>query len=149
MVLCLRHSARARLYLAEEILIKHPNRFQEFLIDCTSPEVTTLDDLLQDSIAISRFVEPSGEFSLVSPSILVKMFNSVRSVRLSTNFFPTVGFLPDVLSVEESILTQVIRLAKREPAESIKLPGQYFNFFTNYVSGGRYEVSVNWRSGGL
>lgn len=60
----------------------------------------------------------------------------------------TIWFLSDVLSVEESILIQVIRLAKREPAESIKLPGQYFNFFTNYATGGRYEVSVDRMSSG-
>jgi ubiquitin carboxyl-terminal hydrolase 9/24 len=38
---CIRCSRKARNYLAEEVLFKHPNRFQEYLIDCTSPEVRT------------------------------------------------------------------------------------------------------------
>ena len=36
---CLRWSNKARFYLAEEVLFKHANRFQEYLIDCTSAEV--------------------------------------------------------------------------------------------------------------
>jgi ubiquitin carboxyl-terminal hydrolase 9/24 len=36
---CIRCSRKARAYLAEEVLFKHQNRFQEYLIDCTSPEV--------------------------------------------------------------------------------------------------------------
>ncbi len=36
---CIRWSRKARYYLAEEVLFKHPNRFQEYLIDCTSAEV--------------------------------------------------------------------------------------------------------------
>jgi len=36
---CLRLSSKARAYLAEEVLFKHPNRFQEYLIDCTAADV--------------------------------------------------------------------------------------------------------------
>ncbi|CAF2989599.1 unnamed protein product, partial [Rotaria sp. Silwood2] len=36
---CLRLSRKARYNLADELLVKYPNRFQEYLIDCTSPEV--------------------------------------------------------------------------------------------------------------
>jgi hypothetical protein len=36
---CVRCSRKARNYLAEEVLFKYPNRFQEYLIDCTSAEV--------------------------------------------------------------------------------------------------------------
>jgi len=36
---CIRWSRKARYYLAEEVLFKYPNRFQEYLIDCTSAEV--------------------------------------------------------------------------------------------------------------
>jgi hypothetical protein len=36
---CIRWSRKARYYLAEEVLFKHSNRFQEYLIDCTSAEV--------------------------------------------------------------------------------------------------------------
>jgi hypothetical protein len=39
---CIRWSRKARYYLAEEVLFKHPNRFQEYLIDCTSAEVNLL-----------------------------------------------------------------------------------------------------------
>ena len=35
----IRWSRKARYYLAEEVLFKHSNRFQEYLIDCTSAEV--------------------------------------------------------------------------------------------------------------
>jgi hypothetical protein len=38
---CIRWSRKARYYLAEEVLFKYPNRFQEYLIDCTSAEVNT------------------------------------------------------------------------------------------------------------
>jgi hypothetical protein len=36
---CLRWSQTARNYLADDVLFKHSNRFQEYLIDCTSAEV--------------------------------------------------------------------------------------------------------------
>ncbi|CAF4338544.1 unnamed protein product, partial [Adineta steineri] len=36
---CIRWSRKARYYLAEEVLFKHQNRFQEYLIDCTSAEI--------------------------------------------------------------------------------------------------------------
>ena len=36
---CIRWSKKARCYLAEEVLFKHQNRFQEYLIDCTSAEL--------------------------------------------------------------------------------------------------------------
>ncbi len=37
---CLRSSRKAREYFAEEVLFKHPNRFQEYLIDCSAGDVS-------------------------------------------------------------------------------------------------------------
>lgn len=37
---CIRSSRQARIYLANEVLFKHPSRFQEYLIDCPSADVS-------------------------------------------------------------------------------------------------------------
>lgn len=36
---CMRVSSKARRYLADELLVRHPNRFQEYFLDCTFVEV--------------------------------------------------------------------------------------------------------------
>lgn len=36
---CIRSSRQARIYFADEVLFKHLNRFQEYLIDCPSADV--------------------------------------------------------------------------------------------------------------
>jgi ubiquitin carboxyl-terminal hydrolase 9/24 len=40
---CLRSSRKAREYFAEEVLFKHTNRFQEYLIDCPTADVRKQD----------------------------------------------------------------------------------------------------------
>jgi hypothetical protein len=45
------------------------------------------------------------------------------------------------LSVEESILNHVLRLLKKEMPDNVKMLTQYFQFFVNYSSIGRHEVS--------
>ena len=45
------------------------------------------------------------------------------------------------MTIEESILQQVLRLLKKDVPESVKMLGHCFQFFINYASVGRYEVS--------
>ena len=45
------------------------------------------------------------------------------------------------LTVEESILHHVLRLLKKEMPDNVKMLTQYFQFFVNYSSIGRHEVS--------
>ena len=74
---CLRSSRAARHYLAEEILNKHSNRFQEYLIDCPSAEVSgNPQDLFFRKFYwknLHRFVVPSVEYLSLLPPVLVKM----------------------------------------------------------------------------
>lgn len=37
---CIRCSRQARIYIAQEVLFKHPNRFQEYLLDCPTADVS-------------------------------------------------------------------------------------------------------------
>lgn len=43
--------------------------------------------------------------------------------------------------MEESILHHVLRLLKKEMPDNVKMLAQYFQFFVNYSSIGRHEVS--------
>lgn len=36
---CMRVSSKARRFLADELLVRHPNRFQEYFLDCNFGEV--------------------------------------------------------------------------------------------------------------
>ena len=45
------------------------------------------------------------------------------------------------MSVEDKILHCVLRLMlKKEGPDNVKVSAQYFQFFINYASQGRYEV---------
>ena len=53
-------------------------------------------------------------------------------------------YLDDIknyLTVEESILNNVLRLLKKEMPDNVKMLTQYFQFFVNYSSIGRHEVN--------
>ena len=54
--------------------------------------------------------------------------------------FDCLVFLLDEMTVEEKILTSVIRLMKKDGPDNLKMSAQYFQFFINYSSQGRYEV---------
>lgn len=45
------------------------------------------------------------------------------------------------ITVEEAILNYVLRLLKKEMPDNVKMLTQYFQFFVNYSSIGRHEVS--------
>ncbi|CAF1148229.1 unnamed protein product [Rotaria sordida] len=107
---CLRLSRKARYYLADELLVKHPNRFQEYLIDCTSPEVR-------------------GGFS----RILVALARSSRQDDEDSNRST------DQILIEDTIIINVVRLLKKEMLDSVKPLVQYFQFFILYLQHGRYE----------
>jgi hypothetical protein len=49
--------------------------------------------------------------------------------------------IKNYLTVEESILNHVLRLLKKEMPDNVKMLTQYFQFFVNYSSIGRHEVS--------
>ena len=101
---CMRVSSRARRYLADELLVRHPSRFQEYFLDCTFPEIR---------LTFARM--------LVSLAVQSRQDDGHR--------------------VEEAILEHVLRLIKRESTDNVKLPPQYFIFFSTYSAGGRYEVN--------
>ncbi|CAF3682375.1 unnamed protein product [Rotaria sp. Silwood1] len=107
---CLRLSRKARYYLADELLIKHPNRFHEYLIDCTSAEVRS---------GFSR--------------ILVVLARTSRQDDENSNQSS------DQILIEDTIITNVVRLLKKEMFDNIKTLIQYFQFFILYLSNGRYE----------
>ena len=46
------------------------------------------------------------------------------------------------MTVEETILTNVVRLLKKDPPDNTKMSVQYFQFFVNYSAQGRHEVCV-------
>ncbi|UJR08730.1 hypothetical protein I4U23_012987 [Adineta vaga] len=107
---CLRYSRQARQYYTEEVLFKHPNRFHEYLMDCTSPEVRN---------AFGR--------------ILVTLASYSRQDEQDID-----GLIVE-MTVEEKILNNVLRLLKKDGPDSVKMSAQYFQFFINYSSQGRYE----------
>jgi len=47
------------------------------------------------------------------------------------------------MTVEETILTNVIRLLKKDMPDNVKVLTQYFQFFVLYSSHGRHEVCLN------
>ena len=61
---CIRCSRQARNYLASEVLFKHPNRFQEYLIDCPTADVSASfrRTFSMTILFASRFVVHSVEF---------------------------------------------------------------------------------------
>ncbi|CAF3635592.1 unnamed protein product [Rotaria socialis] len=107
---CLRLSRKARYYLANEVLVKYPNRFQEYLIDCTSADIRN---------AFGR--------------VLVALARNSRVDDEDANR------LPDQIFIEESIIVNVIRLLKKEMLDNVKMLTQYFQFFILYSSHGCYE----------
>jgi len=46
------------------------------------------------------------------------------------------------MTVEETILMDVLRLHKKEMPDNIKMLAQYFQFFISYSIQGRHEVSL-------
>ncbi|CAF0890240.1 unnamed protein product [Adineta ricciae] len=108
---CLRYSRRARQYFVEEVLFKHPNRFHEYLIDCMSADIRN-----------------------VFGRILVTLATHSRQDEQHN-----VENATDDMTVEEKILNSVIRLMKKDGPDNLKMSAQYFQFFINYSSQGRYE----------
>ncbi|CAF0895252.1 unnamed protein product, partial [Didymodactylos carnosus] len=114
----IRVSRKARHFMSEEVLFKHPNRFQEYLIDCT-------------------FAEIRNAFG----KILVALATSSRQDEqlLNSKTAPT-DDIKDYMSVEERILNYVLRLLKtKDFPENVKLLTQYFQFFCSYSATGRHE----------
>ncbi|CAF0941972.1 unnamed protein product [Adineta ricciae] len=111
---CLRWSRKARYYLAEEVLFKHPSRFQEYLIDCTSAEIR-------------------NAFGKMLVALASHSRQDEQTTDISTDDIKT------YLTVEESILNHVLRLLKKEMPDNVKMLTQYFQFFVNYSSIGRHE----------
>ena len=56
-------------------------------------------------------------------------------------FSVSIDDIKTYLTVEESILNHVLRLLKKEMPDNVKMLTQYFQFFVNYSSIGRHEVS--------
>jgi hypothetical protein len=46
------------------------------------------------------------------------------------------------MTVEETILSNVLRLLKKEMLDNVKILAQYFQFFINYSLQGRHEVRI-------
>jgi len=45
------------------------------------------------------------------------------------------------MTVEETILHNVLHLMKKDTPDNVKMSAQYFQFFVNYSTQGRHEVS--------
>lgn len=119
LVHCIRWSRSARIYFAEEVLFKYPNRFQEYLIDCTSAEIRN---------AFGKILVALASHSRQDESISNEEKNDVTDETKQP------------LTIEESILHHVLRLLKKEMPDNVKMLAQYFQFFVNYSSIGRHEV---------
>ncbi len=88
---------------------------------------------------------------LLLPIILVKMNKQLMleqvikidtfSLEISLFFSLNLDDIKNYLTVEESILNHVLRLLKKEMPDNVKMLTQYFQFFVNYSSIGRHEVS--------
>jgi hypothetical protein len=63
------------------------------------------------------------------------------SLEISLFFSLNLDDIKNYLTVEESILNHVLRLLKKEMPDNVKMLTQYFQFFVNYSSIGRHEVS--------
>jgi hypothetical protein len=48
------------------------------------------------------------------------------------------------MTVEETILNNVLRLLKKDMPDNVKVLTQYFQFFVIYSSQGRHEVSIEY-----
>jgi hypothetical protein len=48
------------------------------------------------------------------------------------------------MTVEETILNNVLRLLKKDMPDNVKVLTQYFQFFVIYSSQGRHEVSTEY-----
>lgn len=74
---CIRNSRRAQQYVAEEVLFKHPNRFQEYLIDCSSAEVKHSNILFRrkkkTTLLFNRFVMHSVAYLSFLQQLFVMM----------------------------------------------------------------------------
>ncbi|CAF3511540.1 unnamed protein product [Adineta steineri] len=107
---CIRHSRKARQYFAEEVLFEHLNRFQEYLVDCTSAEIR-------------------GAFSRILVALAI---HSRQDEQYIDRLF-------DEMTVEETILHNVLRLLKKEASDNVKMSAQYFLFFISFSTHGRHE----------
>lgn len=119
LVHCIRWSRSARIYFAEEVLFKYPNRFQEYLIDCTSAEIRN---------AFGKILVALASHSRQDESISKEEKNDVLDETKQS------------LTIEESILHHVLRLLRKDMPDNVKMLAQYFQFFVNYSSIGRHEV---------
>ncbi|CAF1316830.1 unnamed protein product, partial [Didymodactylos carnosus] len=115
----IRFSRKARHFMSEEVLFKHPNRFQEYLIDCTSAEIRNAFAKMLVSLAISSRQDEQLLHSRSIPTDDIKNYTSV----------------------EERILIYVLRILKtKDLPENVKLLAQYFQFFCSYSAMGQYEA---------
>jgi len=86
---CMRVSSKARRFLADELLVRHPNRFQEYFLDCNFGEIRgTFARMLVSLATLSRPEDGSTvEDSILDHVLRLIKRESMDSVKLPPQYF--------------------------------------------------------------
>ncbi|KAK4027909.1 probable ubiquitin carboxyl-terminal hydrolase FAF-X [Daphnia magna] len=125
----LRVSKQARLWFGQHVLLDHPHRFCEYLLQCPSAEVRSA--FVKILVFLAHLSLSDGPCEIIAPSTSLP----------GTSSFPSSGVVPAVseLTLADHIFQSVLSLLSKEVADYGRHLSQYFNLFLVYASLGPPE----------
>lgn len=125
----MRVSKTARLWIGQRVLLDHPQRFCEYLLQCPSAEVRSA--FVKILVFLAHLSLSDGPCEITSPSTTIPGALSIPS----SSGAPILG----EVTLADHIFQAVLNLLSKEVADYGRHLSQYFNLFLVYASLGPPE----------
>lgn len=138
----LRVSKQARLWFGQRVLLDHPQRFCEYLLQCPSAEVRSA--FVKILVFLAHLSLSDGPCGITPPSITsspgtLSIPNTTTSSIPTSSIVSVSGVGLSELTLADHIFQAVLNLLSKEVADYGRHLSQYFNLFLVYASLGPPE----------